>query len=67
MERKEVDHITNLLNMASNVAAQNYPSLKGAIADIVEAYNKKISHTERAAVLAVLESFREAILYIDKK
>ncbi len=67
MERKEVDHITSLLNMSANVAAQNYPSLKTAIGDLVAAYNDKITHTQRAAVLAVLESFRQTILYVDKK
>lgn len=67
MQRNEIDHITSLLNMSANVAAQNYPSLKGAIGEIVEAYNNKISHTQRAAVLALLETFRETILYVDKK
>lgn len=41
MERKEVDHITSLLNMSANVAAQNYPSLKTAIGDLVAAYNEQ--------------------------
>ena len=66
MERKEIDHITNLLNVSANVAAQKYPSLRAAIGDIVGAYNRGISHTQRAAVLVILESFREAILSIDK-
>ena len=67
MERKEIDHITSLLNMSANVAAQKYPSLKDSISEIVETYNTKITHTQRAAVLAVLESFREAVMYVDKK
>lgn len=67
MERKEVDYITSLLTMSANVAAQNYPSLKTAIGDLVKAYNDRITHTQRAAVLAVLKSFRETILYVDKK
>lgn len=67
MERNAVDHITSLLNMSANVAAQNYPSLAPAIGELVEAYNSKITHTQRAAVLALLESFRRTILYVDKK